>query len=96
MAFLWKQQMFELEDPLECLYDKLGTEHLHKTMFEYKTYDKHADTLAVSRRQKQSAPGKLCKSEQKDLSNPQPRKKSVPRKAKLEQHLKTQEESLEK
>ena len=92
MAFLWKQQMFELQDPLEYLYDKLGTEHSHKTMFEYKSYDKHADTLVTARRQKQSAPDKLRKT---DLvsSTPQPRKKSGPRKVKSAQGLKIQEET---
>jgi hypothetical protein len=95
MAFLWKQQMFELPDPLEYLYDKLGTEHSHKTMFEYKTYDKHADTSVAGRRLKQSAPGKLHKTEQKDSSNPQARKKPAPRKAKQAQGQKTQPDSKE-
>lgn len=92
VAFLWKQQMFELPDPLECLYDKLGTEHSHKTMFEYKSYDKHADTPVTARRQKQSAPGKLHKTDPAS-SNPQPRKKSGPRKARQARDLKIQEES---
>jgi len=41
MIFLWKQKMFELDDPLEYLYGKLDTLHSHKTMFEYKIDEKH-------------------------------------------------------
>jgi hypothetical protein len=89
-AFLWKQQMFELADPLECLSDKLGIEHSHKTMFEYKRDGIREDTPAVSRRQKQLPLDKLNKSDP-DSSNPRPRKKSGPRKPKLEQGQKTLE-----
>jgi len=92
MAFLWKQQMFDLP---ECLAGIQGIEHSHKTMFEYKHGDTRVDIPVVSRRQKQSAPDKQRKAESKDSSNPQPRKKSGPRKAKQEQGLKIQPVELQ-
>jgi hypothetical protein len=62
VAFLWRQRMFQLQDPLECHADKPGISHSHQTKSEYKTDDKHVDKLVVSRRQKQLRPGKLNKS----------------------------------
>jgi hypothetical protein len=65
IAFLWRQKMFELPDPLGCHADKLGNEHSHKTMFECKSGDKRGDKPAAARRQKKSHPGKLHKSAEK-------------------------------
>jgi hypothetical protein len=74
VAFLWRQKMFELPDPLGCHAGKLGIGHSHQTKPECKPDDKHADTPAVGRRQKKSNPGKLNKSAEK-----------APRKAKAHQ-----------
>jgi len=65
IAFLWRQKMFDLPDPLECHADKLGSVHLHKTTFECKTGGKRVGTPASVRRQKKLHPGKLHKSAEK-------------------------------
>jgi len=65
VAFLWRQKMFELQDPLECHVGKQGIGHSHQTMFEYKTDDTRADKPATSRRQKRLNPGKSNKSAEK-------------------------------
>jgi hypothetical protein len=57
-SFLWRQQMFGLTDPLECLSDKLGIERLPKTMFEYKPDGRREHKSAVVPRQKRSGLGK--------------------------------------
>jgi hypothetical protein len=63
VAFLWRQKMFELPDPLECHADKLDIEHSHKTIVECKPDGKRGDKTGVVRRPRKSLPGKLCKSE---------------------------------
>jgi len=62
VAFLWRQKMFELPDPLECLSDKLGIGHSHQTKFEYKSDGKNADKSLKLPHQKRLNPGKLHKS----------------------------------
>jgi hypothetical protein len=62
IAFLWRQKMFGLPDPLGCHADKLDNVHLHKTTFEYKNDGKRDGKPAVSRRQKKLNPGKSSKS----------------------------------
>jgi len=66
VAFLWRQKMFCLPDPLECHAYKLGNVHLHQTTFECKIDGKHDGKLAVSRRQKKLNPGKSSKSAAKN------------------------------
>jgi len=66
VAFLWRQKMFELPDPLGCHADKLGIGHSHQTKIECKSGGKRGDKPVVSRRLKQSSPGKLNKSAVKD------------------------------
>lgn len=66
VAFLWRQKMFELTDPLECHADKLGSAHSHQTTFECRFGGKHADKPVVSRRRKQLNPDKLNKSAEKN------------------------------
>jgi len=65
VAFLWRQKMFLLPDPLECHADKLGNVHLHRTKSEYIHGGKRDDTPAVRRRQKKSTLGKLNNSAEK-------------------------------
>ena len=65
IAFLWRQKMFDLPDPLGCHADKLGNEHSHKTMFQCKPGDKHGDKPAAARRQRKLNPDKLHKSAEK-------------------------------
>jgi hypothetical protein len=65
VAFLWRQKMFELPDPLECHADKLGNVHLHKTTFEYNLGGKRDGNPATSHRSRQSNPGKSNKSAEK-------------------------------
>jgi hypothetical protein len=62
IAFLWRQKMFELPNPLECLSDKLDSVHLHETSLEYKTDGKNVDKSLKLPRQKRSNPGKSRKS----------------------------------
>jgi replication-associated recombination protein RarA len=57
-AFLWKQKMFGLRDPLECLYGKLGNVHLHKTMSECMPDGKYVRKSASVRHRKSADPGK--------------------------------------
>jgi hypothetical protein len=85
VMFLWKQQMFELPDPLGCHADKLGSEHSHETMFQRSFDGKRVDKSEGERRQKQSGPDKLNKSVHSGSKKSQPRKKSVKEKAKPEQ-----------
>ena len=92
VMFLWKQQMFELPDPLGCLSDKLGTEHLHQTMFQYNSGGKHVGKSEGVRCQKQSVPDKLCKSARLGSKNPQLQKKLELPKVKPVQARKTQKE----
>jgi hypothetical protein len=66
VAFLWRQKMFDLPDPLECHAGKLGTEHSHQTKIECKSGGKRAGKPVVSRRPKQSPPDKSNKSAVKD------------------------------
>lgn len=54
--FLWKQSLFDLPDPLECLYDKLDISHSHQTKFEYKIDEKRAGTRVGACRQKKYHP----------------------------------------
>ena len=63
-SFVWKQKMFGLEDPLVCLYDKLGNERLIETKFECKTDDIHENILVKTPRQKVQNPDKLNNSDQ--------------------------------
>jgi hypothetical protein len=65
VAFLWRQKMFELPDPLGCHADKLGNVHLHQTTFEYNLGGKRAGNPVTPRRSRQSNPGKLSKSAEK-------------------------------
>jgi len=58
MIFLWKQKMFELQDPLEYLYDKLDNVHLHETKFEYKLDEKNVGKRVGVNRQKKCHPDK--------------------------------------
>jgi hypothetical protein len=58
LIFLWKQKMFELEDPLEYLYDKLGIEHSHQTKFECKIDEKNVGKRVGAHRQKKCHPDK--------------------------------------
>jgi len=58
MLFLWKQKMFDLDDPLEYLYDKLDNEHSHQTKFEYKFDDKNVGKRVGAHRQKKCLPDK--------------------------------------
>jgi hypothetical protein len=62
VAFLWRQKMFGLPDPLGCHADKLGNVHSHQTTFEYKNDGKRDGKPVVSRRQKKSHPDKSSKS----------------------------------
>jgi hypothetical protein len=66
VAFLWRQKMFGLPDPLECHADKLGNVHSHQTTFEYKTDGKRDGKPVVSRRQKKLNPDKSNKSAAKN------------------------------
>ena len=52
VAFLWRQKMFQLKNPLEYHADKLGNVHWHQTTSEYTRDDKCDDTLVTRRRQK--------------------------------------------
>jgi hypothetical protein len=61
VAFLWRQKMFELPDPLECHADKLHNVHLHKTKFECTPGGKRDGTLATPRRSRQLNLGKSNK-----------------------------------
>jgi len=61
IAFLWRQKMFGLADPLECHADKLGNVHSHKTTFECKIDGKRDGKPVVSRRQKKLNPDKSNK-----------------------------------
>ena len=56
MIFLWKQKMFDLEDPLEYLYDKLDNVHLHQTKFECKFDEKNVGKRVGAHRQKKCHP----------------------------------------
>lgn len=58
IIFLWKQQMFELPDPLEYLSDTLGNGHSHRTMFEYKIDEKNVGKRVGAHRQKKCHPDK--------------------------------------
>lgn len=58
LAFLWRQKMFDLPDPLGCHADKQGIGHSHQTKFECKNGGKRVGKSVVSRRQKQLSPGK--------------------------------------
>jgi ATPase family associated with various cellular activities (AAA) len=53
VAFLWRQKMFELSDPLECHADKLGTVHSHQTKSECKIGGKRVGKPSTSRIPKQ-------------------------------------------
>jgi hypothetical protein len=59
VAFLWRQKMFQLPDPLECHADKLGNVHWNRTKSECSHDDKHDDIPVVRRRQKKLTLGKL-------------------------------------
>jgi hypothetical protein len=72
VAFLWRQKMFLLPDPLECHADKLGNVHLHRTKSEYIHGGKRDDTPAVRRRQKKSTLGKLNNSAEKTQNKEPP------------------------
>jgi hypothetical protein len=61
-AFVWRQGVFGLQDPLECLYDKLGNERLIETKFECKLDDTHGNNHAKTPRQKTLSPDKQNKS----------------------------------
>ena len=62
VAFLWRQKMFGLPDPLECHADKLGNVHSHQTTFEYKIDGKRDGKPVVSHRQKKLHLDKSSKS----------------------------------
>ena len=62
LAFLWRQKMFQLPDPLECHADKLGSVHWHQTKSQCSHDDKRDDIPVVRRRQKKSNPDKSNKS----------------------------------
>jgi hypothetical protein len=65
IAFLWRQKMFELPDPLGCHADKLGNVHLHQTTFEYNPGGKRVGNPVTPRRSRQLNPGKLSKAAEK-------------------------------
>jgi len=58
MIFLWKQKMFGLGDPLECLYDKSDISHSHQTMFQYNFDEKCGGKREAAPRRKKSNPDK--------------------------------------
>jgi hypothetical protein len=66
IAFLWRQKMFGLPDPLECHADKLGSVHSHQTTFECKPDGKRVGKPGVPRRQKKLLPGKSNTSGEKN------------------------------
>ena len=77
VAFLWRQKMFELPDPLGCHADKPGIGHSHQTKHECKPGDKHVDTLVTGRRQRKLNPDKLNKSVEKTPRKAKARQKPV-------------------
>ena len=85
VAFLWRQRMFQLPDPLGCHADKLDISHSHQTKSEYNPDGKRADKPAAVRRLKQSRPDKLSKSAAKVQRNPEPRPLSAEPKEELVQ-----------
>jgi hypothetical protein len=56
MIFLWKQKMFGMQDPLECLYDIPDISHSHRTMFECNFDEKHDGRRVSAHRQKKYHP----------------------------------------
>ena len=56
--FVWRQAMFALDDPYECLYDKLDNARLLRTKFEYNFHDKHDCKVVEKPRRKLHRPDK--------------------------------------
>jgi len=52
LIFLWKQKMFDLQDPLEYLFDKQDILHSHQTKFECKLDEKNGGKRVGAHRQK--------------------------------------------
>jgi len=75
-AFLWRQRMFGLQDPLEYLCGKPGIYSLPETKSECSADDKRVGTHEAARHRKQSALGKSSKTGQKKLKGPAARKQS--------------------
>jgi hypothetical protein len=57
-AFLVRQKMFDLPNPLEYLVDKPGKLCLHQTMYEYRHCDKHGRKTVVDNLPQKSHPDK--------------------------------------
>jgi hypothetical protein len=64
-AFIETQNLFGIQNPLEYLYDKLGSEHWTKTKAVYIRDDKRADIPEADTRPPKLYPDKLNKTELK-------------------------------